>query len=95
LAVVAQRLRTRAPGTPCGCLGSNATTTRAHVVVNLVAAFVAVAAAFGGSPVARIAHQPLAGTPFVVLVACAAWLAALVVEAQPAFSQPSSEGARR
>ena len=95
-AIVAARLITRAPGTPCGCLGSNATASWSHVVVNLLAATAAlVVAVAGGSPLAWIAHTPAAGVPLVVLVGCAAWLAALTIDALPALTQPYQEGSRR
>lgn len=73
----------RAPGTGCGCLGAPASApmTGAHVAVNLGAAIAAFVAAPAGAPAAVVADQPLGGLPFLALVACCAWLAALVVDA--------------
>jgi hypothetical protein len=82
LAFVALRLARRAPSLPCGCLGGSATAASArHVALNTSAAAIALVAAFGRAPVAALADQPLAGIPFVVLVGCCAWLAALAVGA--------------
>jgi methylamine utilization protein MauE len=93
VAVVALRLLRQSPATPCGCLGaSNSPASRAHVVVNGAAALIAVAAAFGGSPLAGISELPLAGVPFVVLVVCAARLAALTIDALPALTRASQQG---
>jgi len=91
LAVIAAQLRRRAPATPCGCLGaSDAPASRAHVVLNMLAALVALAVfAAGGSPLAVLVDQPLAALPFVVLVLCAARLAALLIE------PPAAKGVRR
>jgi hypothetical protein len=90
LAVLALRLLRRAPTTPCGCLGtSNTPASRAHVAVNAGAALVALGAAFDGSPFDGIAGLPLAGVPFVVLVLCAARLAALTIDALPALTRAS------
>ena len=85
LAAVASRLYRRAPATPCGCLGgrSDAPASRAHVAIDALAALVALIAAFGAAPVDTLGTQPLAGVPFVVLVCCAARLAALVMEVGP------------
>jgi hypothetical protein len=88
LAVIAGRLLRRAPSTPCGCLGARATpVSPGHVVVDGLAAASALLAAFGVSPLSELGAQPLAGVPFVVLVLCAARLAALLMEAR-------TEGAR-
>jgi hypothetical protein len=93
LAVLALRLLRRAPTTPCGCLGaSNTPASRAHVAVNAAAALVAIGAAFGGSPFAGMTRLPFAGVPFVVLVLCAARLAALTIDALPALTRASEEG---
>jgi hypothetical protein len=93
LAVTAVRLVRRAPATPCGCLGSaDAPASWIHVVVNLGAAVVAIVAAFSGSPLGRVAGLPLAGVPFVVLVLCAARLAALTIDALPTLARVSREG---
>src|SRR5262249_54090873 len=76
LAAVASRLYRRAPSTPCGCLGGRSETpaSRAHVAIDAIAAFVALIAAFGTTPLDTLSTQPLAGMPFVVLVCCAARL---------------------
>jgi hypothetical protein len=93
LVVVSLRLLARAPDTPCGCLGaSNAPASRAHVAVNIGAACIAVLAAFGGSPLSVLGSQPLAGVPFVVLVLCAARLAALTIDALPTLARASRHG---
>lgn len=93
LAVLALRLLRRAPTTPCGCLGTSSTpASRAHVAVNGAAALVAVGAALHGSPFAGIAGLPLAGVPFVVLVLCAARLAALTIDALPSLTRASEQG---
>ncbi len=93
LAVVALRLLHRAPATPCGCLGTSSTpASRAHVAVNAGAALVALGATLDGSPLAGIAGLPLAGVPFVVLVLCAARLAALTIDALPVLTRASERG---
>jgi hypothetical protein len=93
LTVAAVRLLRRAPATPCGCLGaSEAPVSVAHVAVNVGAVVVSVAAAFDGSPIARIPDLPLAGLPFVVLVLCATWLATLTIDALPALNRAIKEG---
>jgi hypothetical protein len=90
LALVAFRLVRRAPATPCGCLGaSDAPASIAHVVVNTVAALAGFAMfVAGGSPLTVLTDQPLAAAPFVVLVVCAARLAALLIE------PPATKGVR-
>ena len=93
LAWVALRLMRRAPTKPCGCLGaSSAPASRAHVVVNLSAAAVALAAAFDGSPLTRIPSPPLQAVTFVVLVLVAARLAALTIDALPLLTRAAKEG---
>ncbi len=93
LAVMALRLLRRAPTTPCGCLGPSTTpASRVHVAVNSAAALVAVGAAFDGPPLAGVAELPLAGVPFVVLVLCAARLAALTIDALPELTHASEQG---
>jgi hypothetical protein len=95
LTIAALRLLRQAPATPCGCLGSSdAPVSYAHVIVNAGAVLVAVAAAFGGSPLARITDLPLAGVPFVALVLCGVWLATLMIDALPALQRATKEGAR-
>ncbi|MGH8978565.1 MAG: MauE/DoxX family redox-associated membrane protein [Acidimicrobiia bacterium] len=93
LAVTALMLWRRAPGTPCGCLGTTTTpATGAHVVLNVCASGVAAVSATGASPLSVIADQPLLGTPLLVLTACATWLAALVMDALPALRAVVREG---
>jgi hypothetical protein len=93
LAVAAVRLWKGAPGTPCGCLGrSDATAGIGHVLVNWACAGVALVAAFGPRPASVLAEQPLVGVPFIALVACAAWLAALVMNVWPALRAAMREG---
>ena len=93
LTIAAVRLLRRAPATPCGCLGgSDAPVSRAHVAVDAAAALVAVAAATGGSPLARIPDLPLAGVPFIVLVLCATWCATLMIDALPALARAAKDG---
>jgi hypothetical protein len=61
----------------CGCFGaSHEPATRVHVALNLGAAALAVFAAADppGSIRAVLAHQPLAGVPFVALVVLCTWL---------------------
>jgi hypothetical protein len=93
LAAVASRLSRRAPGTACGCLGAaRAPVTRAHVALDLAAAAVAVVASGAGSPLARAGDLPLAGVPHIVLAACCARLAALVIDALPALHAAARPG---
>ena len=93
LAVLAVRLLRRAPATPCGCLGaSDAPVSPAHVALNFAAVVLAVAAAFGDAPLAGITALPLAGVPFVVLVLCAARLAALTIDVLPTLTRASRPG---
>jgi hypothetical protein len=90
----ALRLLRRAPATPCACLGSStATVSRLHLLVNLGALAAALVAASGGSPVARLAHRPLASVVLVVLVACCVQLAALALDALPVLEQAVKETA--
>ena len=56
------------------------------------AAVAAAVAAFGPRPFTVIADQPLAGVPFLVLVALAAGLAALVADSLPALRATVREG---
>ena len=93
LTVAALLLWRRAPDTPCGCLGaSTAPASGAHVAVNAGAAVAAAVAAFGPRPFTVIADQPLAGVPFLVLVALGAGLAALVGDSLPALRATVREG---
>ena len=93
LALVALRLLRIAPAKPCGCLGSsNAPASRAHVMLNFSAAAIAFAAAFAGSPLARIPSPPLQAVTLVVLVAVAIRLAALTIDALPLLRRGVGEG---
>jgi len=92
-AYVVHLLRT-APGTPCDCLGAaSAPVTGAHLAVNVAACASAATAAFGVPPASELADQPLAALPFLGLVVCCAWLAALVLGAH-ADLRASSGGHR-
>jgi hypothetical protein len=62
--------------------------------LNLSAAAVAFAAAFAGSPLARIPSPPLQAMTFLVLVAVAIRLAALTIDALPLLRGVSGEGSR-
>lgn len=93
LTVVSLRLLLRAPEAPCGCLGAVAApVSRAHVGLNIVATGIALVATFNGSPLSVLADQPLAGLPFVGLVLCTTWLAALTVDALPALTRATHGG---
>jgi methylamine utilization protein MauE len=93
LAVLALRLLRRAPATPCGCLGTSSTpASRAHVAVNAAAALVALGATFDASPFVGMAGLPLAGVSYVVMVVCAARLAALTIDALPVVTRASERG---
>jgi hypothetical protein len=84
LAAYALRLLVTAPGAPCNCLGARtAPVAVAHVGLDIGAALVAVAGAFGPSPLTGLADQPLAGVPYLVLTACCLWLGALFLGAYP------------
>lgn len=86
LLAVATRLRRRAPDTPCGCLGArSARVGAAHLITSAVATSVAAAYAFaGGDGLARILRdQPVAGIPFLALVATAIALVVLLMEPAP------------
>jgi len=77
-------LLVRAPTTPCACLGSaRAPVSRAHVVINLAAVGIAIAAAPGDSPFAQFFGRWFAAAVFLVLSACAVELAVLVLEELP------------
>ena len=94
LGAFAMRLLVRAPTAPCACLGStNAVVTRTHVVIDLVAACIAIGAASGGSPFGPIAGRWLAGAVFVVLVACCVKLTALALEELPQLATAAEEAA--
>jgi hypothetical protein len=78
--VVALRLRGAAPGTKCGCIGDRSGSVGFAHVLSGVAAFVAAAvyAAGNGAGVTTVLRdQPLAGAPFVMLVACCVGIVSL------------------
>lgn len=94
LAGFALRLIRHAPATPCACLGaSSVPVSRVHVLVDLGAVAIALAAASGGAPFAPVAHRPFASAVFVVLVASCVKLGALTFDALPQLSQAMKEGA--
>lgn len=79
-------LRRHAPISSCGCFGKADTPPSAvHVALNLAA--VAAAAAVAAQPPAGLVHvlpgQPLAGVPFVLLLACGVGLAFLALSSLP------------
>lgn len=79
-------LRTGAPIATCGCFGKADTPpTRLHVAVNLgaVAAAVAVAVQPSAGLGVVLPHQPLAGVPFLLLVACGVGLSFLLLSSLP------------
>jgi hypothetical protein len=79
-------LRTGAPIASCGCFGKADTPpTRLHVAVNLgaVAAAVAVAVQPSAGLGVVLPRQPLAGVPFVLLVACGVGLCFLLLSSLP------------
>ena len=94
LAGFAWRLLRRAPATPCACLGSasSAPVSRLHVLVDLVAVGVAVAAASGGSPFATLADRPFASVLFVALVGCCVALVALAFDSLAVLDRAVKEG---
>ncbi|GIU86678.1 MAG: hypothetical protein KatS3mg009_1193 [Acidimicrobiia bacterium] len=93
LAAVAVRLVRRAPRTPCGCLGASAApATWVHVAVDGAAAVFAAVAVAAPPPPAVVADQPLHGVPFLVLVACAARLAGLLLDAHADLRVAIREG---
>jgi hypothetical protein len=94
LALVAFALARRAPGVPCGCLGtSDAPAGWGHVALNVAGAAASVAVAIGDRPWSVLRDQPLAGVPLVLLSACCASLAALSVDALPSLQAAMGEEA--
>jgi methylamine utilization protein MauE len=80
LLAVAARLRRRAPDAQCGCIGARSGRIGiAHLAIGALAAAVAAAYAFaqGNGIVAVVRDQPLAGIPFLALVATATALVVL------------------
>ena len=96
-AFVVLALRRGAPISSCGCFGKADTPpSRVHVAINLgaVAAGVAVAVQPGAGLVHVLASQPLAGVPFVLLLACGVGLAFLALSSLPrtmALVRPGGE----
>jgi hypothetical protein len=83
----------RAPSTPCACLGSSrATVTPTHIVLDALAAGIALVASSTGSPWSQFAGHRIAAAVFVVLVACCVQLAALALESLPALAAAAKEG---
>jgi hypothetical protein len=79
-------LRRGAPISSCGCFGKADTPpSRVHVAINLgaVAAAVAVAVQPGAGLPDVLGRQPLAGIPFVLLLACGVGLVFLALSSLP------------
>ncbi len=79
-------LARHAPISSCGCFGKVDTPpSRVHVAVNLgaVAAAIAVAVSPGVGLGDVLTHQPLAGVPFVLLLACGVGLTYLALTSLP------------
>jgi hypothetical protein len=93
LVVFAVRLLRRAPSTPCACLGSStAVVTPSHVVLDSLAACIALVAASAGSPWVQFAGHWFTAAVFVTLVLCSAGLASLVLESLPRLGTAAKEG---
>jgi uncharacterized membrane protein YphA (DoxX/SURF4 family) len=70
----------------CGCFGqTEAPATHLHVALNAIATVVCAAAVIWptGAVIDVLAHQPLAGVPFLALTSVAAWLWYLMLEVVP------------
>jgi hypothetical protein len=84
---VVQALRTGAPISTCGCFGKVDTPpSRVHVVIDALAAAAAAAVAVAGTDVSMptiVPDQPLAGVPFVMLVAIGVGLVFLAFTSLP------------
>jgi hypothetical protein len=83
LLAVASRLRQRAPDAQCGCVGARSGRIGvAHLATSALAAAVAAAYALahGDGIVAVVRDQPLAGIPFLALIAIATALVVLLME---------------
>jgi hypothetical protein len=83
LLAVATRIRHRAPDARCGCIGARSGRVGiAHLATGALAAVVsgAYALAHGDGIVAVVRDQPLAGLPFLALVAIATALVVLLME---------------
>jgi hypothetical protein len=93
LTAFAFTLLRRAPSTPCACLGSSrAAVTPFHVVLDALAAGVAIAATSNGSPWRQFSGYSVAAVVFVVLVACCVRLASLALETLPVLEAAAKEG---
>jgi hypothetical protein len=87
------RLVRRAPTTPCACLGSSsAPASRVHVIVDLAAVAVAIAAASGGTPLEGFGARPFASVLFVALVACCVELVVLAFDSLSALDRAVKGG---
>ncbi len=76
----------------CGCFGKADTPpTRAHLVLNVAAAALGIASAFGGAGglLEVLPEQPAAGIPFIGFVALGAWFAYLTLTLLPRLQTPS------
>lgn len=94
---VAVALARDLPLSSCGCLGGIDTPpTGVHVAVNAAAAAVSALAAARGLPPFHevVADQPLAGVPFLGLVAVSTWLAVVAMSEVPRSRRPRSGAAR-
>jgi hypothetical protein len=100
------RLHRRPGAAACGCFGSrsDAPVGRTHIAVTALAACVCAVAATSpaGSAASVLRAQPLAGVPFVALVACGSWLVFLLLTEVPrlelaaaAFDRSGTGGATR
>jgi Methylamine utilisation protein MauE len=93
LTAFAFTLLRRAPSTPCACLGSSsAAVTPSHIVLDALAAGVAIIAASNGSPWMQFSAHWIAAVVFIVLVACCVRLASLALEALPGLEAAAKEG---
>jgi methylamine utilization protein MauE len=84
LLATALAIRHRVPDAQCGCIGARSGRVgTAHLATSACAAIVAAVYAFGGGDgiVAVVRDQPVAGLPFVALVATATALVVLLMEA--------------
>jgi hypothetical protein len=84
--VVAVQLLRRAPNAACGCIGDRSGSVgAAHVASSVAAVVVAVTYAVGDGPgiVDVVRDQPVAGLPYVALVACCTGLVTFFLTAPP------------
>ena len=94
LATFAFLLVRRAPSTPCACLGStSAPASRVHVVIDIAAVAIALAAASGGPPLAGFGSRPFAAVVFVALVACCVQRVALAFDSLSVLDRAVKESA--